>query len=250
MICFWKNPKIFWAVLCQLGNHWIIWWHINAQMGLVHLQIWATPLLQVMRRHSAQLKENEYLQQSLFSWKSHKSKTEVTITWQVCTSPAVASQHWARCHCDALPPLHAPHPRWKAACSRQGVYQVHSRVYLYLNIVHNFVRKHIISPSTLVSETRPLVLVGWGCRLEMGQVDEHEVPMSMLMPIFSWDSETLVNLWHIVWWSFIWMMTMMQITVISFQVVDFIKKHGLNGPEGKYPKEGQYTQVSDQKNVA
>ena len=45
-------------------------------------------------------------------------------------------------------------------------------------------------------------------------------------------------------------MTMMQITVISFQVVDFIKKHGLNGPEGKYPKEGQYTQVSDQQNVA
>ena len=132
MICFWKNPKIFWAVLCQLGNHWIIWWHINAQMGLVHLQIWATPLLQVMRRHSAQLKENEYLQQSLFSWKSHKSKTEVTITWQVCTSPAVASQHWARCHCDALPPLHAPHPRWKAACSRQGVYQVHRRVYIRL----------------------------------------------------------------------------------------------------------------------
>ena len=41
----------------------------------------------------------------------------------------------------------------------------------------------------------------------------------------------------------------MQITVISFQVVDFIKKHGLNGPEGKYPKEGQYTQVSDQKSV-
>ena len=40
---------------------------------------------------------------------------------------------------------------------------------------------------------------------------------------------------------------MMQITVISFQVVDFIKKHGLNGPEGKYPKEGQYTQVSDQR---
>ena len=123
-------------------------------------------------------------------------------------------------------------------------------VYLYLFIVHNFVRKHIISPSTLVSEMRPLVLVGWGCRLEMGQVDEHEVPMSMLMPIFSWDSETLVNLWHIVWWSFIWTMTMMQITVISFQVVDFIKKHGLNGPEGKYPKEGQYTQVSDQQNVA
>ena len=28
-----------------------------------------------------------------------------------------------------------------------------------------------------------------------------------------------------------------------FQVVDFIKKHGLKGPEGTYPKEGQYTQV-------
>ena len=56
-------------------------------------------------------------------------------------------------------------------------------VCLYLFIVHNFVRKHIISPSTLVSETRPLVLVGWGCRLEMGEVDEHEVPMPMLMPM-------------------------------------------------------------------
>ena len=30
---------------------------------------------------------------------------------------------------------------------------------------------------------------------------------------------------------------------IYFQVVDFIKQHGLKGPEGKYPKEGQYTQV-------
>ena len=27
------------------------------------------------------------------------------------------------------------------------------------------------------------------------------------------------------------------------QVVDFIKKHGLKGPEGTYPKEGQYIQV-------
>ena len=27
------------------------------------------------------------------------------------------------------------------------------------------------------------------------------------------------------------------------QVVDFIQKHGLKGPEGTYPKEGQYIQV-------
>lgn len=75
----------------------------------------------------------------------------------------------------------------------------HTLVEKLRSLVKGCIRKHIISPSTLVSETRPLVLVGWGCRLAMAEVDEQEV-------------------------------------------VDFIKKHGLKGPEGKYPKEGQYTQ--------
>ena len=48
--------------------------------------------------------------------------------------------------------------------------------FISLYCAQPFIRKHIISPSTLVSETRPLVLVGWGCRLEMGEVDEQEVP--------------------------------------------------------------------------
>ena len=76
-----------------------------------------------------------------------------------------------------------------------------------------FVRKHIISPSTLVSETRPLVLVGWGCRLSMGEVDEQEVAMLIPMmmktmifmvmmmmtgrTIFSLRFEVLVNFLHI-----------------------------------------------------
>merc|ERR1712112_507865 len=76
----------------------------------------------------------------------------------------------------------------------------HTLVEKLRGIVKGCIRKHIITPSTLLSETRPLVLVGWGCRLSMGEVDEQEV-------------------------------------------VDFIKKHGLKGPEGTYPKEGQYTQV-------
>ena len=198
MICFWKNPKIFWAVLCQLGNHWIIWWHINAQMGLVHLQIWATPLLQVMRRHSAQLKENEYLQQSLFSWKS----TNPRLRWPL-PGRFVPAQRWLHnIEHGAIVMLYHPCTHHTLveklrALVKGCIRYIEESTYvcLYLFIVHNFVRKHIISPSTLVSETRPLVLVGWGCRLEMGQVDEHEGPMSMLMPIFSWDSETLVNLW-------------------------------------------------------
>ena len=33
------------------------------------------------------------------------------------------------------------------------------------------------------------------------------------------------------------------------QVVDFIKKHGLKGPEGTYPKEGQYIQVPKFTNI-
>ena len=55
---------------------------------------------------------------------------------------------------------------------------------LNLDILYllTFPRKHIISPSTLVSETRPLVLVGWGCRLAMGEVDEQEVMMGIMMP--------------------------------------------------------------------
>ena len=79
------------------------------------------------------------------------------------------------------------------------------------------IRKHIITPSTLLSETRPLVLVGWGCRLSMGEVDEQEVMV---------------------------MAERVQMNILCFkQVVDFIKKHGLKGPEGTYPKEGQYIQV-------
>jgi len=75
----------------------------------------------------------------------------------------------------------------------------HTLVEKLRGLVKGCIRKHIITPSTLLSETRPLVLVGWGCRLSMGEVDEQEV-------------------------------------------VDFIKKHGLKGPEGTYPKEGQYIQ--------
>ena len=51
----------------------------------------------------------------------------------------------------------------------------------------------------------------------MGEVDEQEV-----MVMVEW----------------------VEIAVSYFkQVVDFIKKHGLKGPEGTYPKEGQYIQV-------
>ena len=56
----------------------------------------------------------------------------------------------------------------------------------------------------------------------MGKVDEQEV-MGIMMPT---------------------MMMLVEIVIMNlFQVVDFIKKHGLKGPEGTYPKEGQYTQV-------
>merc|ERR1719334_491964 len=65
-------------------------------------------------------------------------------------------------------------------------------------LVTGCIRKHIITPSTNLSEERPLALVTWGCRLLMSFVDETEV-------------------------------------------VKFIKEKGLHGPEGTYPKEGQYT---------
>ena len=39
-------------------------------------------------------------------------------------------------------------------------------------------RKHIVSPSSLVPEDRPLALVAWGCRLTMAHVDEQEVGRS------------------------------------------------------------------------
>jgi len=74
----------------------------------------------------------------------------------------------------------------------------HSLVQRLREVVTGCIRKHIISPSTLLSESQPLALVAWGCRLLMAEVDEKEV-------------------------------------------VNFIKKYGLKGPEGTYPKEGQYT---------
>jgi hypothetical protein len=76
----------------------------------------------------------------------------------------------------------------------------HSLVARLRALLTGCLRKHIISPSSLLPEDRPLALVAWGCRLAMAAVDEREV-------------------------------------------VSFIKQHGLKGPEGTYPKEGQYTQV-------
>ena len=69
-----------------------------------------------------------------------KFKIQVIISRQICTSPAMASQHWTRGDSDALPPLHAPHPGWKAAQSCEGVYQVNmwTNFNFYLHIVHKF----------------------------------------------------------------------------------------------------------------
>jgi len=75
----------------------------------------------------------------------------------------------------------------------------HDLVAKLRDIVKGCIRKHIISPSTLLEESQPLALVAWGCKLLMADVHHDEV-------------------------------------------VDFIRKHGLKGPEGTYPKEGQYTQ--------
>lgn len=65
-------------------------------------------------------------------------------------------------------------------------------------IVTGCIRKHVITPYTLLTEDRPLALVAWGCSLEMATVDTESVKQ-------------------------------------------WIKDHGLKGPEGGYPKEGQYT---------
>jgi len=43
------------------------------------------------------------------------------------------------------------------------------------SIVKGCLRKHIITPSTLLTEDRPLGLVAWGCRLLLSAVDEAEV---------------------------------------------------------------------------
>jgi len=43
------------------------------------------------------------------------------------------------------------------------------------SIVKGCLRKHIITPSTLLTEERPLALVAWGCRLLLSAVDEAEV---------------------------------------------------------------------------
>jgi len=64
-------------------------------------------------------------------------------------------------------------------------------------LVTGCIRKHIITPSTNLSEKRPLALVAWGCRMTMSHINSQEV-------------------------------------------INFIKSHGLKGPEGTYPKEGQY----------
>jgi len=74
----------------------------------------------------------------------------------------------------------------------------HSLVEKLRKLVTGCLRKHIISSSNLVSEERPLVLVAWGCRLEMAWVD-------------------------------------------TVEVTEFIRSKALKGPEGTYPKEGQYT---------
>jgi len=98
-----------------------------------------------------------------------------------------------------------PHQRWLHNIEHGAVVMLyhpcahHSLVQKLRALVTGCIRKHIISPSSLVAEDKPLVLVAWGCRLSMASVDEKEVS-------------------------------------------DFIKKHGLKGPEGTYPKEGQYTQ--------
>lgn len=42
-------------------------------------------------------------------------------------------------------------------------------------LVTGCIRKHIITPSTLLTEDRPIALVAWGCRLLMTAVDESEV---------------------------------------------------------------------------
>lgn len=65
-------------------------------------------------------------------------------------------------------------------------------------LVTGCIRKHVITPYTLLTEDRPLALLAWGCSLEMATVD-------------------------------------------TASVKQWIKDHGLHGPEGNYAKEGQYT---------
>jgi len=73
----------------------------------------------------------------------------------------------------------------------------HSMVEGMRKLLTGCLRKHIITASNQVSEERPLVLVAWGCRLELSWVD-------------------------------------------TFTITEFIRSRALKGPEGTYPKEGQY----------
>lgn len=51
----------------------------------------------------------------------------------------------------------------------------HSLVDELRRLVTGCLRKHIISPSTLLPESRPLALVSWGCRLLLSHVDTEQV---------------------------------------------------------------------------
>lgn len=42
-------------------------------------------------------------------------------------------------------------------------------------IVTGCIRKHIITPSNMLSEDRPLALVAWGCKLEINYVERGEI---------------------------------------------------------------------------
>lgn len=43
------------------------------------------------------------------------------------------------------------------------------------SLVTSCIRKHIISPSTLVPESHPIALVSWGCRLLLPYVDQEKI---------------------------------------------------------------------------
>ena len=76
-------------------------------------------------------------------------------------------------------------------------------------------RKHVITAHPGLTEDRPLALVAWGCRLLMSSVDSVQVSanLSCFQPVL----------------------------LRILQVAEFIRQRALHGPEGSYPKEGQYT---------
>ncbi|XP_063975327.1 uncharacterized protein LOC135161567 [Diachasmimorpha longicaudata] len=70
-----------------------------------------------------------------------------------------------------------PKQRWLHSLEHGGVVMLYHpcanplEVQRLKDIVKSCLRRHVITPYSLVNETRPLVLVAWGCRLEMSYVN-------------------------------------------------------------------------------